>query len=288
LMDVFNPLRDELAPIARSKGISFRLLHSDLAVISDPGYLRRIVQNLLTNALRYTNSGRVLAGVRRVGQFARIEIWDTGIGIAEVDQQSIFLEFNQVTPGAANPGLGLGLAIVERACKGLGHALDLWSEPGTGSCFSVMVPICAQVDLVDKPNAADMPKAAPDLSGLLIMLVENNQSVASAMCQLIESFGCEVLHAQNAHEALNTISEIDLVPDAFLLDYQLGEGPNGVELHELISQKFGHVPTSIVSADRRTELRSQCRRLDIKLLAKPVDAQKVYGFLKDCARSTDG
>lgn len=95
------------------------MVHSGLTVVSDPGYLRRVVQNLLSNAIRYTEKGRVLAGVRRVGDFARIEVWDSGCGIAEQDQQTIFQEFKQLGSGAANSGLGLGLAIVERPAKAL-------------------------------------------------------------------------------------------------------------------------------------------------------------------------
>lgn len=286
LSEIFDPLRDELAPTARAKGLAFSLVHSGLTVVSDPGYLRRVVQNLLSNAIRYTEKGRVLAGVRRVGDFARIEVWDSGCGIAEQDQQTIFQEFKQLGSGAANSGLGLGLAIVERACKGLGHPLELWSRPGTGSCFSVMVPMSATTATLLSPHDAHQVHDFRDLNGLLVMLVENNKSVAQAISHLIESCGGEVILAETAEDALATISEIDLVPDVFLLDYQLGDGMTGITLYEHVLRKYGRVPASIISADRTTELRSHCKRLNIKLLPKPVNAQRVNDFLAESIGET--
>ncbi|WP_299210041.1 PAS-domain containing protein [uncultured Tateyamaria sp.] len=285
LTEIFDPLRDELAPSARAKGLAFNLIHSGLTVVSDPGYLRRIVQNLLSNAIRYTETGRVLAGVRRVGDFARIEVWDSGCGIAEEDQQTIFQEFKQLGSGAANSGLGLGLAIVERACKGLGHPLELWSQPGTGSCFSIVVPISAPTARLQSPHDTTPSHTLRDLNGLLVMLVENNRGVAQAISHLIESCGGEVILAETGEEALSTISEIDLVPDVFLLDYQLGDGMTGITLYEHLLHKYGRVPASIISADRTTELRSHCKRLNIKLLPKPVNAQRVNDFLSESIKA---
>ncbi|WP_415918872.1 PAS-domain containing protein [Tateyamaria sp. SN6-1] len=279
LAEVFDPLRDELAPSAGGKGLKFALVHSDLTVVSDPGYLRRIVQNLVSNAIRYTDTGRVLAGVRRVGDYARIEVWDTGRGIAENDQEAIFQEFKQIAPNSANHGLGLGLAIVERACKGLGHPLELWSKPGTGSCFSLMVPISTPVHGLANLVHTKLAQEARDLNGLLVMLVENNRGVAQAISHLIESARGEVLLAESGEEALEMISEIDLLPDVFLLDYQLGHGMDGVQLYKAVLSKYGRVPTAIVSANRTAELRSKCRELNLKLLSKPVNAKQVYDFL---------
>lgn len=281
LTEIFGPLRDELAPTARAKGLEFTLVHSGLTVVSDPGYLRRVVQNLLSNAIRYTETGRVLAGVRRVGDFARIEVWDTGCGIAEQDQQTIFQEFKQLGAGAPNSGLGLGLAIVERACKGLGHPLELWSQLGTGSCFTIMVPVSAPTTHLLSPHVTQSSQGFRDLNGLLVMLVENNRSVAQAVSHLIESSGGEVILAETGEQALSTISEIDLVPDVFLLDYQLGDGMDGIALYEHIHEKYGRIPALIISADRTTELRSHCKRLEIRLLPKPVNAQRVNDFLGD-------
>ena len=281
LTEVFNPLRDELAPSARAKGVDFTLVHSGLTVVSDPGYLRRIVQNLLSNAIRYTDTGRVLAGVRRVGDFARSEVWDTGCGIAEHHQETIFQEFKQLRSGGTNSGLGLGLAIVERACKGLRHPLEVWSQPGTGSCFSIMVPVSAPAAQMLAPRQSLPSHTLRDLNGLLVMLVENSRSVAQAIIHLIESSGGEVIWSETAEEALATISEIDLVPDVFLIDYQLGDGMDGIALYDDILDKYGRVPACVISADRTAELRAECKRLDLRLFPKPVNAQRLYAFLSE-------
>ena len=141
LSAIFGPLCDELTPVAAAKGLKLSIVDSGLSVESDPGYLRRIMQNLISNAIKYTDTGRVVVGVRRNGGSARIEVWDTGPGIDDADRKRVFQEFERLEGAAPNDGLGLGLAIVERAAKGLGHELSLWSETGRGSCFALNTEI---------------------------------------------------------------------------------------------------------------------------------------------------
>lgn len=281
LADIFTPLRNELMPLAQQKGIDMRIVGCDLTVESDPGYLRRIVQNLLTNAIRYTDQGRVLVGVRRTKNAARIEVWDTGRGIAQQDQQTIFREFERLSPDNSDTGLGLGLAIVERACKGLEHPLSLWSEPGLGSCFSLNVPI-------RKTNApetilqdTDITNAPPQLSDRLLMLVEDNSQLAQAMTAMIEGFGTTVIHAHTAEEALDILGVIQLVPDALLVDYQLGSGQTGTQFLSEIFRRFGPVPAAIISAERTRNLRETCRGLGIQLFAKPIEKNRLQDLLVD-------
>lgn len=280
MTDVVNPLRDEFRQIAMAKGLDFRFVHSGLSVVSDPGYLRRIIQNLLSNAVRYTQRGRVLAGVRRIGSHARIEVWDTGCGIAEEHQNEIFREFNQLGPSESNEGLGLGLAIVERACKRLNHTLEIWSKEGVGSCFSVLVPIESTVGSSPHAGQTNEVRKNDGLAGVLVMLVENNPNVTSAISHLIESKGGEVIQANNAEEALEILSEVDLIPDALLLDYQLGSGPNGIELYEAVLGQYGSMSAAIISADRSLELREKCRALNLPLISKPLDPTSIYVFLE--------
>ena len=279
LTEVVDPLRDEFRQIAMAKGLDFQFVHSGISVVSDPGYLRRIIQNLLSNAVRYTQSGRVLAGVRRIGSHARIEVWDTGCGIAEEHQNEIFREFNQLGSSDSNEGLGLGLAIVERACKRLNHTLEIWSEEGVGSCFSVLVPIESTVGSSPHVGQTNEVRKNDGLAGVLVMLVENNPNVTSAISHLVESQGGEVIQANNAEEALEILSEVDLIPDAFLLDYQLGGGPNGIDLYEAVLGLYGSLPAAIISADRSLELRERCRVLNLPLISKPLDPKSIYGFL---------
>lgn len=272
---IFAPLRHQLEPLARKKGLVLRIIGSTLTVRTDPAFLRRIVQNLLSNALRYTDSGKVMLGVRRNGGSARIEIWDTGRGIAARDQQLIFEEFKRLEGGG--DGLGLGLAIVERACKGLGHPLSLWSVPGEGSCFSLNVPIARAAAIPQGQLAV----SEPDLSDRapLVLLVENDPALARAITIMIEGWGAHVLHAHNAPEALDLLAEVQLRPDALLLDQQLGHSMRGTELFQLLRGRFGAIPARIVSADRSRELRDTCARLGLELLGKPIDEARLGSFL---------
>ncbi|WP_299965979.1 PAS-domain containing protein [uncultured Roseobacter sp.] len=279
LSDIVAPLRDELAASAAAKGVELHILDSTLSVRSDPAYLRRILQNLLSNALRYTDAGRVLLGVRRSGGTARIEVWDTGCGIAQQDQKQIFQEFSRLAPQASDGGLGLGLAIVERACKGLGHDLGLWSEPGKGSCFTLAVPIDAAALPRDINQSAPARPAQHDLSGLLVMLVENDPAFAAALSLVVEDMGGDVILAQSAEEALELMHEIQLMPDAFLIDYQLGGDWTGIDLYHRLTEIYGQVPAAILSADRTRELRQRCKDLGIPLISKPVDRDRLWAHL---------
>ncbi|MEP5729207.1 MAG: PAS-domain containing protein [Sulfitobacter sp.] len=281
LSQLFDPLRNELMPLARQKGIDLRIVECGLMVESDPGYLRRIIQNLVTNAIRYTDKGRVLLGVRRNGDAARIEVWDTGRGIEHTDQTTIFKEFERLTPDRADTGLGLGLSIVERACKGLDHSLSLWSEPGIGSCFSLNVPICgAKLHPQNRQNKRRVSKTEM-LTDRLILLVEDCPKLAQAMTSMIETFGNTVIHAHDADEALAILTEIQLVPDAMLVDYQLGNGLNGAELLTEMFQLYGSVPAAIVSAERTRTLRDSCKDLEVPLIQKPLEKEDLRGLLAD-------
>ncbi|MEP2639480.1 PAS-domain containing protein [Roseobacter sp.] len=281
LSQIFVPLRNELMPLTQQKGIELRVVDTALMVQSDPGYLRRIVQNLLTNAIRYTDQGRVLVGVRRVGLSARIEVWDTGCGIAHSDQQTIFREFERLSPTTADTGLGLGLSIVEQACKGLDHPFSLWSEPGLGSCFSLSVPIHHDVSpqkFAQGGTHTTQPKGLPDR---LLMLVEDNPQLAEATIAMIEGFGTTVIHANNAQEALDILQDIELVPDALLIDYHLGAGHTGTALYQDITARYGGVPTAIISAERTKSLRDTCKELGLDLVSKPLDKNRLRALLGD-------
>lgn len=285
LSAILTPLRDELTPVAAAKGLDLRILHSRLSVRSDPGYLRRIIQNLVSNAIRYTDQGRVLVGVRRVGQTARVEIWDTGRGIAEEDQQSIFQEFKRIDRSSTSAaGLGLGLAIVERACNRLGHGLHICSELGRGSRFSIELPV---MDAHDTPETQPLDASEDiglDRQGQIVFLVENDIQLADALTMLIESWGGQVIHTRTGEEALQILSDIDLIPDAILLDYQLDGDMDGVELFCQITETYGPVPASLLSAQRGGAITERCEAIGLPALAKPVDRDEMRRFLNDAVR----
>jgi signal transduction histidine kinase/CheY-like chemotaxis protein len=288
LRDILGPLCDEMEVLAAKKGLSLHYVDSGLMVESDPAYLRRIVQNLLANAIRYTERGRVLLGVRRNGGSARIEVWDTGPGIAEEDQSSIYEEFRRLdTTASTNDGLGLGLAIVERACARLGHPLGLWSEPGRGSCFMVNVPIAGRADPRNAVARGTVQPKGLAQAGLIALLVENDPQMRRAVSILMESWGVSVIEAEDAASAMELLDDLQIHPDALVLDYQLGPGPTGLALYSSITEMAGPLPCAIISADRSPQLRQACKALAIEFLQKPLDRQKLGQFLDLVARQME-
>jgi signal transduction histidine kinase/CheY-like chemotaxis protein len=286
LRNILKPLADEMSVLAQAKGLKLTVIDSGLSVESDAAYLRRVVQNLLANAIRYTDKGRVLVGVRRNGGSARIEVWDTGPGIAEEDQNTIFEEFRRLdTKASRNEGLGLGLAIVERACARLGHPLGLWSEVGRGSCFMVNVPISGQAGVSDRPRRVSARPVGLSHVGLIALLVENDPSLRRAVSIILESWGVNVLEAEDAASALELLDDLQLTPDALLLDYQLGAGPTGLALFQSIMQTQGRLPCAIISADRSPQLAQDCKALGVEFLSKPLDRHKLGRFLEELARN---
>ena len=275
---ILGPLADDLGPVASDKGIALDIAPASLTVQSDPGYLRRILQNLIGNAVKYTAKGRVAVWTEQMGDHVRVIVKDTGPGIPPEDQRRIFQEFERRDHDATTPGLGLGLAIVERACAGLNHDLHLQSEPGTGSTFSVDIRL-ATMQAVAPRTADAQPAATNRFQGTIILLVENDADLLSAMIQMLEAEGAEVLPATSADEAMTLLHEIDLAPDLMLLDFQLGQGATGLDLWRDVQSDFGPIPGLILSANRSPDLRAACARISAPLLRKPVAKDVLFKAL---------
>ncbi|WP_319496874.1 PAS-domain containing protein [uncultured Cohaesibacter sp.] len=284
LDDLLGPLRDELRPLAEKKGLAFRMVSTGAVVISDASYLRRILQNLISNAIRYTARGKVLVGVRsRMGRLF-IEVWDTGPGIPEHEQGKIFQEFQRLnaTVSAAD-GMGLGLAIVERACRLLDHPLHLKSEVGKGTCFSVELPPSS---VVPKPVPSDDlillgKEKRLSLAHHIVLLIENDEGLRSAITLTLEKWGVDVLPCANEGEAVAVLQELDIAPDAIIADYQLDHGLLGTDVVLRLRERYGKVPTCIISANRSPLLAEQCQRLGASLHHKPLNPLELREFLED-------
>lgn len=282
LKRLFDQLRDEFAAIGSAKGLGLTILPCSLTVLSDPSYLRRILQNLIGNAIRYTEAGRVLVGVRRKGTAARIEVWDTGPGIPEHEQDNIFKEFHRLNARAsASEGMGLGLAIVERACALLEHPLGVSSQMGKGTCFMVQIPVA-----FDSPEAAVSrtpvrPNPRLMARDKIAFLVENDEELRRALCMLLEKWGVSVLDAASGEEALDLIDELEILPDFFLVAYQLGDGITGVEFLRLMRARYGDVPARIVTANRSPEVRAMCQSAGIGMLMKPIDPRAIEALIQE-------
>ena len=282
---LLGQLRDEFGAIADAKGLGLVVRMCDTTVVSDPAYLRRILQNLIGNAIRYTTTGRVLVGTRQRGGMLRVEIWDTGPGIPEAEQENIFKEFHRLNaPASASEGMGLGLAIVERACALLGHPLDLESWVGRGTCFALHLPIAVgggEVALVDGPPASGM--AAQDR---IAFLVENDPALRRAMGLLLEKWGVSVLEAASGEEALALIDELGILPDFFLVDHQLGDGMDGLAFVDILHAHHRAVPVRMVTANRSDGLREAALARGIGVLVKPIDARALLAVVAELGLTT--
>ncbi|MDF3604892.1 PAS-domain containing protein [Paracoccus sp. DMF-8] len=274
-------LTDEFAPLAANKGLRLTVMPCSLAVRSDPIYLRRILQNLIGNAIRYTMSGGVTVGARRRGDSLRIEVHDTGPGIAPEHQAAIFREFHRVHGSAsAAQGMGLGLAIVERACALLGHRLELKSTPDRGTSLAVELPLARELPRPDSAAprpSTDTPEVIQDR---IALLVENDDDLRRAIAQLLERRGVDVLEAASGTDALALVEEIGIVPDFYLVDQQLGDGMTGVETAQALHAQFGGRPTRIITADRSPQTRKAAQDAALEIIFKPIDPEALEAFVR--------
>lgn len=278
---MLNQLGDELRPLGAAKGLDFRMVRTDTKVASDATYLRRILQNLISNAVRYTSRGKVLVGVRHLKNSVRVEVWDTGPGIPEEEQHRIFGEFQRINATAsAADGMGLGLAIVERACALLQHPLQLRSVVGRGTLFSVDLPR-AQPQSQPSPEAVFRHHVHPrDFSNMVVLLIENDDELRNAMSITMEQWSVDVLTTSSCDEAVELLNEIDIIPDAIVADYQLDDGKDGLSAIQRLRSVCGPIPACIISANRSPDLVRACAAGQLPLLYKPIDPPSLREFLQ--------
>ncbi|MBA5779137.1 hybrid sensor histidine kinase/response regulator [Stappia sp. F7233] len=269
LDEIFNTLRTEFEPIAEEKGLEFRVMPTSLSVRSDRRLLRRLLQNLVSNAIKYTATGRVLLGCRRRQGKVAIEVHDTGMGIPASKQRLIFLEFQRLDDGArVARGLGLGLSIVERISRVLDHPVVLASTVGRGSVFRVELPVSAS--LPAEPAPAAPPVAASQLDGLTVLAIDNEPQILAGMEVLLTGWNCKVITARDAREAAQKILDSGEVPEILLVDYHLDEG-TGIDAVVHLRWRFGaDLPAILITADRSRAVRAEAEEKDIGLLNKPV------------------
>ncbi|HEY7887522.1 MAG TPA: ATP-binding protein [Steroidobacteraceae bacterium] len=285
---LLDTLGREFGIIARARGVDLRVIGSSARVHSDEALLRRILQNYLSNAVRYSRRGRVLMGCRRAGGTLRIEVWDTGPGIAPEHHRRIFLEFQRLDSGGATTerGAGLGLAIVERIAKRLGHHIGLRSWVGRGSVFSVDVPwarTAAPTKSGLAPQAPHPGGAEPartrdngsPLDGARVWSVEDDPRVRQSLQALLTGWGCEVLLASDGEEALRLAEQSSAAPDVLLLDYRLPDGSGPEFVPELFRRWGTEVPVIVISAERDAAVRESVQANGWGFLAKPVNPSKL-------------
>jgi len=263
LDELFEQLGSEFGLMARERGLALHRRPTSVVVESDPQLLRRILQNFLSNAVRYTAAGRIVLGVRRRGTEVLVGVWDTGPGIPTEAQRLIFEEFRRLDPDRGAPGLGLGLAIAERMAHLLGHPLVLDSRPGRGTLFGVRVPRAEAV-----PGFTPDLRPAGDGAGRRVLVVDNEPQMRESLQRLLAGWGYAPVAVGGPEAALAAWCEQPF--ELMLLDYHLDDGATGLDLFERLRAAGHACPTVLVSADHAAELRAAARRAGCELLHKPL------------------
>jgi CheY-like chemotaxis protein len=254
---------------------------SSVVVHTDRRLLERVMRNLISNAIRYTDQGRILVGCRRCGADAIVEVADTGIGIAEETRHLIFEEFRQLgnNPRRDERGIGLGLAIVDRIVRLLGLSIAVRSRPGHGSRFAVRVPLGAAPAAGTELAPAALPLAC-NLAGRVVAVVENDQAVRAAMQALLSGWGCTLAVADSAAGVMALLDALGRPPDVIVADYHLDGGASGTAAIEMLQQRYGKdIPALVISGNNSESLRGEACALGHRFLAKPVAPAKLRAML---------
>jgi PAS domain S-box-containing protein len=270
--DIFKALASEYALLAEQKGLVLHVVPCRVVIRSDMLLLRRILQNFLSNAIRYTKSGRVLLGCRRKACGLSIEVWDTGPGIPCEHRESIFDEFQRiVTPeDKGDRGFGLGLAIAQRSARVMGVPLHLRSAIGKGSVFSVEVPYGHRADRLNA-DVVTHPGRNYGLGNATVVFIENDDENLEAMTALLRSWSCRVLAIHDVDEATTVIDRNEIQPDLIIADYHLDNGIIGLDAIAELRARFNiPIPGIIVTADHTTQAQEAAQRAGYDLLQKPI------------------
>jgi signal transduction histidine kinase len=281
LSDVLEPLARDFAYFAQKRGLKLKIFPSRLHVRSDPSMLRRILQNLLANALRYTAHGGVLVGARRRGDRVMVQVSDTGPGIPEAKREAIFQEFKRAhsdIPGET--GFGLGLAIVRRFAQALDHPVRLASNVGRGSTFSVRLPRA-------EPTPKNLPAPPPlmrlfhsPVAGAKILLIENEPAASEAMVTLLERWGCDVAVSASGDEALERLRNLPTAPHIVIADLHLNNEERGADAVRRVREALGtEIPALIVTADHSAKSEEEVRAAGLEMLRKPVRPAEMRSLL---------
>ncbi len=297
--ELFETLEAEFGALARQKKLRLHRVSCSAFVRSDAQLLRRIVQNLLSNALKYTDKGHILLGARRRGDKLSIEIHDNGPGIAAENHQAIFEEFKRAAPaGTQTTGLGLGLAIVKRAADLLGHQVGLQSHVGRGSCFYLTVPLLPEGQGEDAGNSfyeppqavegAPLPNAnAVPLSDGPLFVLENDKGVADAMTTLFDYWSLASITAPSYPALLEVMQHHPVTPRAIIADLHLDGGIDGIDAIILLRERLGrNVPGILVTADQSREIKERAKSKGIEYFSKPMKPAQLRAYLTHLSMAT--
>ncbi|MCU4178933.1 NahK/ErcS family hybrid sensor histidine kinase/response regulator [Bosea sp. BH3] len=278
LDELMRQLQREFEPSAQEKGLKLVFMPTSLTLRSDRRLLRRLLQNLISNAIKYTPGGKVLIGCRRRGAQVAVEVIDTGLGIPQSKQKTVFREFQRLDQGArVARGLGLGLSIVQRIARALDHGLTLDSVPGRGTRFSVLVPRAAPLPAMATGSA---PRTSPagQLAGMRLLVIDNEPTILDGMKRLLEGWGCRVTTASGLEEAVAHVGGKE-EPDVVIADYHLDHGNGLTAITALRTRARAPMPAILLTADRTPHVREAAGALDVHLLNKPLKPAALRALL---------
>lgn len=277
LGSIFNTLRVEFAPLAAAGGLQFDVADTGVWVRSDARLLRRVLQNFVSNAIRYTEVGQVAVEVEQLAGSVRVTVRDTGPGIAPGDRDEIFEEFRRVGRTQKIPGKGLGLAIVRRVSTMLGHEIALQSTPGQGSAFSISLPSVAPVVSAVREDPAATVSSS---TGGMVLVIDNDPAILSGMEALLENWGLEVVTARDPGDVVVTVALAQGLA-MLIVDYQLDDGLMGDTAIAMIRKMAGReIPAMVITADRAEEAKTLLASLALPVLHKPVKPAQLRALLR--------
>lgn len=287
--DILKPLSLEFEPMARSKGLRLRFVPSSLTIRSDRRLLRRLLQNLVSNAIKYTPAGKtprgtIVVGCRRHGKTVTAQIYDNGIGIPLSKQKLIFQEFQRLDQGVrAARGLGLGLSIVERIARVLDHKIQVRSKSGHGSVFSVDIPMGASIVPAARSESAPVGPVAAPLKDMVLLCIDNEPAILDGMNMMLSGWGCKVITAASLTEAFEALKSEQASafkkPDIIIADYHLDRG-TGIEAIIALRWKLGQdIPAVLLTADRSPAVRDEAGEKLIHVMNKPLKPAALRVFL---------
>lgn len=280
LAGLLQKIETDFAPMAREKNLKLVVMPTRFSVRSDPTLLRRLIQNLVSNAIKYTPSGRIVVGARRRGDKVVIQVTDSGIGIPSSKFRTVFKEFARLEEGMRTAsGLGLGLSIVDRIARVLHHPVELASKPGRGTTFKVVMPIDVAKPASDGVvKLASDSRATPSLIGFRVLCIDNEPKILEGMQLLISGWGCDVSCAGSIAD-MDAALEGAAAPDLVIADYHLGDGSGIGAILRLRALTKTELPALLITADRSAEVRAEAERHAITLQHKPVRPAALRAFL---------
>lgn len=280
LQPLLQGLENDVRSEAQAKGIGLEVATTAAWVYSDPLWVERILRNLLSNAIRYTQHGTVSLLCEQAADTVRVVVRDTGIGIGADEQQRVFEEYYQLHNPARdrNRGIGLGLAIVKRLCDLLGHPISLDSTPGVGSEFSVVLPVCKPGPAAGRESDSTEWRGR-ELEGVVVVLIEDDRDVAEAMAEMLREWGCVPVVCRDADAAIASLSARSLNPQVVISDYRLRDNLTGVEVISQLRAKYGPVPSVLVTGEINLPGLQAEQKLDYQVLQKPLAPARIKDLL---------